>query len=151
MNIEKENKPILIRRGYEKTSGQLCDLWVVYLDKDAFWRIDSVTSNDCVIVVKPSYSAWMTGADYANSAMQHNTDFLAKPYLNFKERRYLSSIIKPFRNRVEGITKKDCFADEYIEILITNDLSIQLPSFDEGTMYKGLKKDLTYTLEEIGL
>lgn len=66
------------------------------------------------------------------------------------ERRYLSAVIKPFRDKVEYITKKPLVYTEYIYIHTYAD-NIMLPRFKEGTMYKGMKTNREYTPEELGL
>ena len=83
------------------------------------------------------------------------------------EKRYLSTVIKPFRNRVESITKtkydvivtglryKKGFC---IEIAVnplptlshSSDL-IRLPMFTNTKMYANMEEDKKYTLEELGL
>ena len=78
--------------------------------------------------------------------------FLPKPILDDVEKKYLSSIIKPFRNRVKYISKYHIISDtkEYIDIELDNDGCL-LPVFKENTMYKGMKVGKEYTLEELGL
>ena len=78
-----------------------------------------------------------------------------EPFLDEAEKKYLSAVIKPFRGRVEYIVKSSsrckhgfcrirvCFHD-------SND-DIYLPFFNEMAMYKGVKMDKAYTLEELGL
>lgn len=74
------------------------------------------------------------------------------PDLAEKERSYLFSIIKPFRNKVTYIGKFTKGEDEnYIEIGIYEDLEIGLPVFPNNQMYLGMKEDKKYTLEELGL
>ena len=69
------------------------------------------------------------------------------------EKRYLKGVIRPFRSKVLKIVKKyDTFTDlEYIRIIIKDDTTLEFPSFSKNTMYKGMKKDKKYTLEELGL
>ena len=80
------------------------------------------------------------------------------PILDDVERRYLSAVIRPFRDRIGYIAKvradgKDCcYTDCYICIRFTdssNDMSF--PVFCETDMYKGMKKGHDYTIEELGL
>ena len=73
-----------------------------------------------------------------------------EPILDDAEKRYLSAVIRPFRDRVKYIEKIDCACEEYIYIQVNRDWTI-LPRFKEGTMYKGMKPDHEYTLEELGL
>ena len=70
--------------------------------------------------------------------------------LDDAEREYLSAVIKPFRDKVECITKKKLAYKEYIYIHIYAD-NIMLPRFKKGTMYKGMKPDHWYSLDELGL
>ena len=84
-----------------------------------------------------------------------------EPILDEEEKKYLSAVIKPFRDRVIYIKKidlhlgckKDC---EYIfgrlggnEYDVVDTFS--LPYFPKGSMYKGMETNKKYTLEELGL
>lgn len=72
-------------------------------------------------------------------------------YLNEKEKKYLSAVIKPFRERTECIRKNsDGNYNEFISIDLNNERFF-LPYFGEGEMYKGMEIDKEYTLEELGL
>ena len=87
---------------------------------------------------------------------------LSKPILDKKEKEYLSAVIKPFRNKVIGITKYDYSTNgEYIHIKLKRTISpvdycipfesIVLPIFKRGIMYKGMQTRKEYTLLELGL
>lgn len=67
------------------------------------------------------------------------------------EKEYLEGIIKPFKNKVLNITKRFHIHNEFIGICVQNDADILLPSFEYGTMYRGMETDKHYTLEELGL
>ena len=67
------------------------------------------------------------------------------------EKKYLSNIVRPFRDKVEYIQKSETCSREYIKIEIKNEASINLPFFTKGTMYKGMKANTAYTLEELKL
>ena len=74
--------------------------------------------------------------------------------LDDAERRYLSAVIKPFRNDVTEIRKRSCKPYEYLRIngRFNNGVNyFFLPNFDAGTMYKGMEPNRWYTLEELGL
>ena len=72
------------------------------------------------------------------------------------EKRYLTNIIKPFRNKVIYIIKRDGDVGECITIHLNRytgknrcaDVAI-LPEFEKGTMYKGMKVNREYTLEQL--
>lgn len=70
--------------------------------------------------------------------------------LNAKEKEYLSNVIRPFRNKVDCIIKKN-FAKDYIYVHLNNNDSISLPFFEKGTMYKNMELNKEYSLEELGI
>lgn len=77
-----------------------------------------------------------------------------KEILDEVEKEYLKAVIKPFRERVKGILKFQSlvyFGKEYICIKVFDNNPIYLPCFKKNTMYKGMKEDKEYTLEELGL
>lgn len=76
-----------------------------------------------------------------------------KPILTGKEHNYLSSIIKPFRDRVKYISKRYFSEyDEYcIQVVLENLDSLTFPNFEGNIMYKGMEVDKKYTLEELYL
>ena len=71
--------------------------------------------------------------------------------LDEKEKEYLSNIVKPFRDRVEGIEKSVDGTKEYIEIWIEKEANVLLPYFDKNTMYEGMEEEKKYTLEELNI
>ena len=87
------------------------------------------------------------------------SDFIIKsPILDEVEKEYLSNIIKPFRDRVKYIAKRDyemSYENEYIFIVFNDDGCMQIkmcfPSFKKGTMYKGMEANKQYSLEDLGL
>lgn len=76
--------------------------------------------------------------------------------LDDTEKRYLSKIIKPFKDRVRYIRKTQCGGVGYyiqimfIEIDATPNF-IDLPTFKGNTMYKNMKLDIQYTLDELDI
>lgn len=73
--------------------------------------------------------------------------------LDKKEKEYLSAVIKPFRDKISCIIKSERYTHdkEYITIVINHEEDIEFPYFSKDTMYKGMKTDRNYTLEELGL
>lgn len=83
--------------------------------------------------------------------VQYDTVFERKEeILDETEKRYLSNVIKPFRNKVEAI-RKETGNKEFILIELKDEASINFPYFKKGTMYKEMKEDKKYTLKELGL
>ena len=80
----------------------------------------------------------------------------AKSILDDAEKRYLSSIIRPFKDQVIAIAKRSANYGEFIDIVIDEgDIgdcgNIYLPYFKPGSMYKGMKVGREYTLDQLGL
>ena len=76
-----------------------------------------------------------------------------KEILNGKEKEYLTSFIKPFRDRVQHIKKwYDNNNDKYLISAEYKDESFPTNfPFLEEKMYKNMEVDRAYTLEELGL
>ena len=80
--------------------------------------------------------------------------------LDEEEKKYLSAVIKPFRDQVIYIKKIDMYLGcnknaEYILGELGNEDDVvdtfSLPCFPKGSMYKGMETNKKYTLEELGL
>lgn len=80
-----------------------------------------------------------------------------EPILSKEEKKYLSSVIAPFRNDVESIekTKFENKGFETISVYVRTCADrveeIRFPRFTEGTMYKNMELDRNYRLKELGL
>jgi hypothetical protein len=77
-----------------------------------------------------------------------------EPILDDTEKKYLSAVIKPFRNKVKYIAKfkSDCSENEqYIHILFYEGHYLSFPYFKANSMYKWMKLNKAYTPEELGL
>lgn len=72
--------------------------------------------------------------------------------LNEAEKRYLSGVIKPFRDEIDFI-RKEKWSDSEQYIVLVNKSSIRktgtLPAFAKNTMYRNMEVDRDYTLEEL--
>ena len=75
--------------------------------------------------------------------------------LSNTEKKYLSAVIKPFRDKVDFICKVNTIKKYgYQNIVIgigDSSTDIYLPPFKSETMYKGMKAGHEYTLEELGI
>lgn len=76
-----------------------------------------------------------------------------EPILDDVEKEYLSAVIKPFRKKISYIRKsKDPRKGKnYIKIEFCDGDSMFFPNLSNDEMYKGMKLDRKYTLEELGL
>lgn len=90
-------------------------------------------------------------SNYTGTIEVENGFIQEKEILDETEKRYLKSIIRPFKNKVNHISKEDCYdGDCYISIDL-DDEDINLPYFKKGTMYNGMEENKKYTLKELGL
>ena len=71
--------------------------------------------------------------------------------LDNKEKEYLTNVIKPFKDKILYIEKREHLDEEYINIVIKGYDTTTFPNFKKGTMYKGMETYRSYTLEELGL
>lgn len=117
---------------------------VVFVDKTSnysFERIDEQLSyfNDDVSIVK------------VERPVKYETVFERKEeIIDEVEKRYLASVIKPFRHNVEYI-KKFVYSSGIKQIKINVEGTIvNLPEF-KNDMYKGMTPDRKYSLKELGL
>lgn len=76
---------------------------------------------------------------------------IKKAILDEAEKEYLSLVIKPFREQVNGIAKNQWAKEEYIYIDLKNDTVLSFPGFQEGSKYKGMEANKLYSLEELEL
>ena len=76
--------------------------------------------------------------------------------LDDAENRYLSAVIRPFRNQIISIYKEQ-FGFNHESIIIEyydfdrSQSTLCLPQFEKGSMYAGMKQGKHYTLDELGL
>lgn len=90
--------------------------------------------------------------DIFKSGTSSITIEIGEPILDETEKKYLSEVIKPFRNKIEYIKKIDNgFAGCYIDIEMEDNDSLIFPYFKDKRMYKGMELYKEYTLEELGL
>ena len=75
-----------------------------------------------------------------------------EPILTDSEREYLSAVIKPFRKNVMDVVKTQYSGGKQsIRIRICAGDYVELPLFNNNTMYKGMDVGKYYTPEELGL
>lgn len=74
-----------------------------------------------------------------------------KPILDDVEKEYLSAVIRPFKNRISDIVKRNFDSEKSYIVIHINSESFYFPYFKKGTMYEGMEADKQYTLKELGL
>lgn len=102
----------------------------------------------------------LIGVEIKGYGFQSCTDailiWMAQPYkksiLDDVEKEYLSAVIKPFRSRVKYIKIAEVGGTKrFVHIKLCDNDSMNFPDFKVNTMYKGMKLEREYTLEELGL
>lgn len=109
-------------------------------------------------------SSWRNSSKWNNSGLLE--EFITGHYqiskektnsvLDPAEKKYLTNIIKPFKDQVIAIAKRSANYGEFIDIMIDEgDIgdcgNIYLPYFKPDSMYFGMKVNREYTLEQLGL
>ena len=89
--------------------------------------------------------------DYTSDILEWMAQPYERPLLDSTERKYLTSVIRPFRKEVTVIKKLGTPAGKEYILIILKDDCMSFPSFEKGKMYKGLELEKRYTPEELGL
>lgn len=131
---------------------------LIKVDKENYKEIKEYGTTRYIELLKGLKDNWQfmnQGKIIKIEKPKYTTVYECEPeILDEVEKRYLSNVIRPFRDKVKNIikTKSITLKDkEYIIIRIINGNNIPLPYFDKNTMYKGMMTDKKYTLEELGL
>ena len=74
-----------------------------------------------------------------------------KLILDDEEKEYLNAVIRPFKNRISNIVKRNFDREKSYIVIHINSESFYFPYFKKGTMYEGMEADKQYTLKELGL
>ena len=140
------NAEWMIKNGYKfydldcvfNRKEKICDIFIKHT------RIDTVKVNKNESGIDTIFK-WLD--------MKHKEQIL-----DDAEKRYLSGVIRPFKNDVTSIVKSTTLLDSgrFEEIIIEYDrfedkFGFDLPPFKCGTMYKGMKVGKRYKPEELGL
>lgn len=168
----------LLRRAVSP-KGNERDVFAIDAYPGDFWQLSkSVTPNDDVFVWFGESKAYreyrkFKGSEYLEMARKHNSRLVKeqKANVSFKpsfkivldeftpsildeaERKYLSTLIKPFIDKVMGIEKIRCKDDgsDCICIRMYKEMDIFLPFFKMNAMYKGMEPFVKYLPGELGL
>lgn len=113
---------------------------------DTYWW--SVGYSDCTCDYVPIFQSIHFG-DKEPTSLE---SIVHPQILDDAERRYLSAVIRPFRDRVQNVAKflHTANGEEYI-VIDTGEENLVFPDFEANTMYKGMILRRWYTPEELGL
>ena len=105
-----------------------------------------------------SYDHWFSISSTLNELLngEYKVVKIPKPVLDDVEKKYLSYVIKPFRNSVKYFYKFTCANGDYEAIVAKIEAygycdSLNFPKFKKGSMYTGMELIKEYSLEELGL
>ena len=109
-------------------------------------KIDScgeICCKDCIFTNKESCCA-----DERKKWLNQEVEILDEA-----EKKYLSAVIKPFRNQVINISKQTDMSGLYafVRMRIKEDNPLVFPYFNINSMYQGMEVNKEYTLEDLGL
>ena len=102
--------------------------------------------------IKEAMGAIIAFEDLIEEWNEKNADVLDE-----EERKYLSVVLKPFRNRDVKITKRQGCPQEFIQVEMNRENSlisreyIEFPLFEAGAMYTGMEINKEYSLKELKL
>lgn len=105
-------------------------------------------------LIREKFGCQIKVEKYATDAI---LEWMAQPYrepiLDDAERKYLADVIRPFRNKIDTISKFQTWdgSSQYIHISMKDNHMGTLPVFPKGTMYKGMEDGKHYSLKELGL
>ena len=154
--IEIQTAKNLLEHGYKWITMDESGGLFAYTDKpsklDTFWCSDGI--GNCVCYYVPIFQ----NIRFEDKEPTSLESIVHPQILDDAEKRYLSAVIRPFRNKVKYITKISCEliggpSDYYCIMIGVVDeyFDIHFPSFSKDTMYKGMQLGYKYTLEELGL
>lgn len=124
--------------------------------RNNWYKGDYVTLKDNKVVTIDDKPSGLYIEDFSEDCWEEYKEDI----LDEEEKKYLSAVIKPFRDQVEYIKKIEAYNVGYgcgekisIELCDKDGIRdyIALPWFAKDTMYKGMVLCKRYVLEELGL
>ena len=154
--IEIQTAENLLKKGHKWIARDESECLFAYTDKpsklNTFWCSDG--NSDCVCYCVPIFQ----NVKFEDSEPTSLDSIVHPQILDDAERRYLSAVIRPFRDKVMSIKKsRGLYASHYFDEISVyyesfgHDLCFDLPPFKKGAMYKGMEPGREYTLDELGL
>lgn len=121
--------------------------------KDDILNAELTHINCCVNHLNNKGICFKNCKECKKEAMKWLLSEYKEPILDEVEKKYLSAVIKPFREKIEYIRKnKSAYKDkQFISIGFYDDDYMYFPFFENDAMYKCMELGRKYTLEELGL
>lgn len=113
-------------------------------------------NDSCLLRFDDSDKCWIDGSVSLIGLLDGTFEIikLPKSILDDVEKEYLSNVIKPFRKKIRYICKRQLHEHDYIDIRYKDsygEMSMIFPDFKIGAMYKGMKLNKKYSLDDLGL
>lgn len=148
-----------------KDSNEIGNVYTAYFPEGKFEIVDNLTISQLQSEidklsnkVQEEYSNVISNRDKVNylkkqlkQLKEENKKEKNKPILDDEEKEYLNAVIRPFKNRISNIVKKNFDSEKSYIVIHINSESFYFPYFKKGTMYEGMEADKQYTLKELGL
>ncbi len=133
----------------------------IVINNELYESIEDICTNLCSNVLDNYTKKLLDKDNFRNVDIvkvervgSYTTVFERKDILDEKEKEYLRTVIRPFKNEIKYIIKKESYVRgyrEYIRIIFKDNDDMSFKDFKKGTMYKGMQTNKEYTLEELGL
>ena len=148
-----------------KDSNEIGNVYTAYFPEGKFEIVDNLTISQLQSEidklsnkVQEEYSNVISNRDKVNYLKKQlkqlkgeNKKEKNKPILDDEEKEYLNAVIRPFKNRISNIVKRNFDSEKSYIVIHINSESFYFPYFKKGTMYEGMEADKQYTLKELGL
>lgn len=145
----KDEDIVILRNGvkYRKSGNTIQTAYAIISLEDFTENLkDSTNSNEDTDIIKVERPT-------RYETVYERVEEDKKEILDETEREYLKAVIKPFKNKIGTVCKVQMSLDnkEYLIICLKNKDYMTFPTFEKGTMYKGMKTNVNYTLKELEL
>lgn len=148
-----------------KDSNEIGNVYTAYFPEGKFEIVDNLTISQLQSEidklsnkVQEEYSNVISNRDKVNylkkqlkQLKEENKKEKNKPILDDEEKEYLNAVIRPFKNRISNIVKRNFDSEKSYIVIHINSESFYFPYFKKGTMYEGMEADKQYTLKELCL
>lgn len=148
-----------------KDSNEIGNVYTAYFPEGKFEIVDNLTISQLQSEidklsnkVQEEYSNVISNRDKVNylkkqlkQLKEENKKEKNKPILDDEEKEYLNAVIRPFKNRISNIVKRNFDSEKSYIVIHINSESFYFPYFKKGTMYEGMEADKKYTLKELCL
>ena len=148
-----------------KDSNEIGNVYTAYFPEGKFEIVDNLTISQLQSEidklsnkVQEEYSNVISNRDKVNylkkqlkQLKEENKKEKNKPILDDEEKEYLNAVIRPFKNRISNIVKRNFDSEKSYIVIHINSESFYFPYFKKGTMCEGMEADKQYTLKELGL